>query len=315
MERSAWLGVELRHLAAFEAVAREGSFRRAAIKLGYGQSAISQQIAALEKAVGERLIERSPGLGGLSLTHAGELLLEHAGAILKRLQAAEADLTAGEAHRSHELRVGVTEAAAVRLLPEAAHRFRARCPEVRLSPAIESLDLPLYAAVAQGDLDLAFGELPAPEGPFETVSLMSDPYVLLIARAVVPAGAVDSLREIGSLPLIGNPACRGLQRAIEQLRALGGKPSLDVHSDVDAVTRALVRGGFGAAVMPGLALTADDPLTLKHVLTELPPRVVAIVRNRDRRRTASEAAFIDAALEVCAQLAAGTQLRSVDASR
>src|SRR5205809_289204 len=72
-----WLGIELRHLAALEAVAEEASFNRGASRLGYTQSAISQQIAALERAVGQRLIERPGGPSRVALTPAGHLLLRH----------------------------------------------------------------------------------------------------------------------------------------------------------------------------------------------------------------------------------------------
>ena len=61
MEADRWLGLDLRHLVALKAIADEGSFGRAAEKLGYTQSAISQQIATLERIVGLRLIERPGG--------------------------------------------------------------------------------------------------------------------------------------------------------------------------------------------------------------------------------------------------------------
>ncbi len=89
-----WPGVELRHLAALEAVAREGSFRGAGARLGYAQPAISQQIAALEAVVGTRLVERRRGRGVVALTEAGELLLAHACEIGVRLRAARAELAA-----------------------------------------------------------------------------------------------------------------------------------------------------------------------------------------------------------------------------
>src|SRR2546421_1219211 len=93
-EYDQWLGVELRHLAALEAVAEEGSFGRAARRLGYTQSAVSQQIAQLEKLVGATLVERPGGPKAVSLTDAGRLLLRHADAIVARLHAAQADMSA-----------------------------------------------------------------------------------------------------------------------------------------------------------------------------------------------------------------------------
>src|ERR687891_1848419 len=107
MRTDGWLGVELRHLAALQAVAEEGSFGRAAEHLGYTQSAVSQQIQALERIVGERLVERPGGPRPVSLTEAGELLLRHAEAIVARLSAAQADLAALSAGAAGPLRVGV----------------------------------------------------------------------------------------------------------------------------------------------------------------------------------------------------------------
>src|SRR6476660_3703161 len=90
MEPDRWLGIELRHLLALEAVAREGSFGKAATSLGYTQSAVSQQIAMLERIVGQRLVERPGGPKPVSLTEAGRLLLTRAEVIAARLSAAQA---------------------------------------------------------------------------------------------------------------------------------------------------------------------------------------------------------------------------------
>ena len=97
MEPNSWLGVEVRHFAALQALAHQGSFGRAAQELGYTQSAVSQQIATLERIVGERLVERPGGPRPVSLTEAGALLLRHAESIVARLQAAQADLRALQA--------------------------------------------------------------------------------------------------------------------------------------------------------------------------------------------------------------------------
>lgn len=89
-----WSGVELRHLVALRAVAEEGSFRRAALQLGYVQSAISHQIAALENLTGKRLIDRSRGTRPIALTAAGVILLAHASAVIECVRTAQAELAA-----------------------------------------------------------------------------------------------------------------------------------------------------------------------------------------------------------------------------
>ncbi len=123
-----WLGVEVRHLAALEAVARTGSFGRAALELGYTQSAVSQQIAALERIVGEKLVERPGGPRAVSMTEAGELLLRHAEAIVNRLDAARADMAALRAGETGTLRVATYQSISARVLPLVMRRFMADWP-------------------------------------------------------------------------------------------------------------------------------------------------------------------------------------------
>src|SRR5256886_7881612 len=117
MGSDSWLGVELRHFLALEAVSREGTFGKAAAALGYTQSAVSQQIAALERIVGHRLVERPGGPKPVSLTEAGRLLLTHADAITARIAAAQADLTALGEGQAGSLRAGVFQSGGPRILP------------------------------------------------------------------------------------------------------------------------------------------------------------------------------------------------------
>src|SRR4029450_2277547 len=95
MELDRWLGIELRHLAALEAGAEEARFRGAAGRLGYTQSAVSQQIATLVRLVGAKLIERPGGPRAVSLTDAGRLVLLHAEAVMARVEAAGGEGAAG----------------------------------------------------------------------------------------------------------------------------------------------------------------------------------------------------------------------------
>ena len=132
MEPDRWLGVEIRHLAALQAVEREGSFGRAAQRLGYTQSAVSQQIAHLEKLVGEKLIDRPGGPRAISLTDAGRLLLRHADAIVARLAAAQADMAALHEGAAGPLRVGIFQSVGARLLPRLMTRFREDWPRVEI---------------------------------------------------------------------------------------------------------------------------------------------------------------------------------------
>ena len=116
----------MRHLAALEAVAREGSFGRAAEALGYTQSAISQQIQTLERIIGERLLERPGGPRAVSLTEAGRLLLRHAEAIVARLHAAQADMAALVQGQTGALRIGTFQSVGAKVLPELMRRFSTR---------------------------------------------------------------------------------------------------------------------------------------------------------------------------------------------
>jgi DNA-binding transcriptional LysR family regulator len=301
MESDSWLGVELRHFLALEAVAREGSFGRAATALGYTQSAVSQQIAALERIVGQRLIERPGGPKPVSLTEAGRLLLIHADAIAARVAAAQADLTALAEGQAGTLRVGVFQSVGQRILPEVMRRYLRAWPQVKVTLTESADDTELLGFVERGELDLTFSDLPLVEGPFESVELMRDPYVLVVP-ADSPLAADDAtptLREIAELDLIGHKHCRTIQR----LEATFRRPLQFVfQSDHNQTVQALVASGVGSALVPRLTMDPEDESTALVELPKVPPRVIAFAWHRDRYRTPAARAFVETAQEVCGEL-------------
>jgi len=181
MSSDGLVGVEARHLAALQAIAEERSFSRAAERLGYAQSAVSQQIATLERAVGLKLIERPGGPRPVSLTEAGEVVLRHADRLLARLGALRADLDQLVAGESGTIRVGTFQSAGARILPGVVGRFRARWPEVRVEIREELDESVLLDAVASGALDLTFASVGGGPVPAQLASemLLEDRYVLL----------------------------------------------------------------------------------------------------------------------------------------
>jgi len=301
MEADRWLGIELRHFLALEAVAREGSFGKAAARLGYTQSAVSQQIAALERIVGQRLIERPGGPKPGSLTEAGRLLLTHADAIAARVAAAQADLTALGEGQAGTLRVGVFQSVGQRILPELMRRYLHSWPQVKVTLTESANDEELLSFVERGDLDLTFSDLPLTEGPFESVELLRDPYVLVVAAdsPLAERDAPPTIREVAELDLIGHKHCR----TMKQLEANVRRPLQFVfRSDHNQTVQALVASGVGSALVPKLTMDPEDEATKLIDLPKLPPRLIALAWHRDRYRTPAARAFVETAQEVTAEL-------------
>jgi len=301
MEPDRWLGVELRHLAALEAIATEGTFGRAAEKLGYTQSAISQQIAMLERIVGERLIERPGGSRPVTFTEAGQILLRHAESIVARLQAAQADLAALSSGEAGSLHVGTFQSVGAKILPEVMRRFRAAWPDVEIELRESHLDSELTDGVERGDLDLAFVQLPVDNPSLETLELLRDDYVLVTAKdsPFATAKRPPSLREIADQPLIGYRTCRTTEIVLDQLRTTGVEPRFVFRSNENGVVQGLAATGVGVALVPRLAVDEnDETVKVVELGPKIAPRIVGIVRHRDRYHSAAAKAFVATALEV-----------------
>ena len=298
MQTDDWMGLELRHLIALKAVADEGSFGRAATKLGYTQSAISQQIAVLERIVGQRLVERPGGPRPISMTEAGELLLTHADGIAARLRAAQADLSALSAGDAGPLRIGTYQSVGARLLPALVRRFREQWPLVGVRVREESSAADLLRLLEHGELDLTFADLPLREGPFEWAEVLQDPYVLLVSAhsELAKLEAAPSLREVAKLPLIGR------RTTDEPERFLAGRvPGLNVvfRTDDNGTLGALVAEDLGAAIEPRLVVDPRDrAVKMLPFGSRIPPRTLVLAWHRDRYRSQAAEAFVDLAREL-----------------
>jgi molybdate transport repressor ModE-like protein len=309
MESDRWLGLDLRHLAALKAIADEGSFGRAAEKLGYTQSAVSQQIAALERIVGLRLVERPGGPRPVSLTEAGEVLLRHADAIQARLLAAKADMKALEAGDAGRLRVGTFQSVGARILPTLLRQFSERHGGVEVLLRESSDESELLEMVERGELDLTFWTLPCPPGPYESVELLRDPYVL-VAPAGSPLGDLSrapTMKEIALHPIIGFNRCSAMDEVEARLAATGRPPNVVFRSDNNGTVQGLVGAGVGISVSPLLTVDVDDPrVEVIDLQGRIEPRVIGLVWHADRHASPAAHAFVESALEVIRELPAET---------
>ena len=307
-EHDLWLGVEVRHLAALKAVAEEGTFGAAALRLGYAQSAISQQIAALERYVGHRLFDRPGGSRPVQLTRAGELLLGHAETIMSRLSAARIDLDSlGTDDCGTPIRIGAYQSVARSILPLVLQELGVDSEEADFSLKESNDDAVLLDLLERGELDVSFVELPIPEGPLEATRLLEDPFVL-VAPDEHELAMLDrpiTLEELAEVPLILFKS-RSTVRVRDTFALRGLSPSVVREVEDAATLVGLVLAGLGMGLMPRLAADIEGKaLVAIPVEPRLAPRIVAIAWHTDRLRTCSAGLFIDLAVDVAAQLDAG----------
>ncbi|TNY38904.1 LysR family transcriptional regulator [Thermomonospora catenispora] len=288
--------LDLDRLRALHAVATHGSVSAAAEALHVTTSAVSQQLAKLERETAHKLLERNGR--GVKLTDVAWLLVAHAERILALVERAEADL---EAHRgvvAGEMTVAAFPSAIRGLIPAALAALRTAHPRLRVrvhecDPA-ESLPL-----TSRGDIDLAIVQdwnnepLPVPEGLAKGMICEDVADVALPAdhpladRDVVALTELAGDRWISSTP--GSICCDWL---VHTLRSFDNEPRIDHMADEFATQLALVAGGLGNAILPRLG-RCDIPEGVRLVALRpaLIRRVFAVWREEAARRPAICAAL------------------------
>ncbi len=261
-------------LKVLKEVAYRGSFSAAAEALSYTQSAVSQQIAALETETGMALLERHPR--GVSLTAAGQTLVSHADGILARVDAAEASLAAIAGLRGGRLRVASFPTAGATLMPLAIATFSASYPEIELTLAEGEPDV-IVARLRAGELDLALlfefaGETLTMEDVTRT-ELLEDPmYLALPSEHSLVAKERLRLADLAAEAWVQTSSSSPCARhVVRSCHAAGFEPNVTFESDDYQTVQGLVAAGVGVALIPELALSVvRDDIAIRS-LSPVPP--------------------------------------------
>lgn len=289
--------LELRHLRVLREIARTGSYSAAARALGYTQPAASQQMRALERAAGTKLVVRAGRR--IQLTEAGEALARHAAGILSGVKIAQEEVAAIAGLQSGRVRVSAFPSGSAGLVPAAIARARSAHTGLRVS--LSEAEPPESLAdlrASECDIALTFtyeGSGQNGDADLYRLPLLDDPLL-----AVLPAGhrlsgaawvRVEDLAQ--EAWIAGCPRCR--QNLMHVCRDAGFEPDIQYATDDNAAAQSLVAAGLGVALMPRLVLATvrQEGIVVKPVTPSSARRIVAVTWP-DLRRVPAVAALLDA---------------------
>lgn len=302
------MGVELRHLRYFVAVAEELNFTRAAERLRTSQPSLSQQIRQLEAVVGVPLLDRSRH--HVALTDGGRIFLREVKDILGRIEHAGRLAKQAADGRAGELAVGTFPAADVRIVPALRPLVATRLPHVRLVLHSKYAVEP-GQGLQTGALDVAFVRGPLSDDRLEILELLREPIV-----AVLPAHHPLARRKRIPVSLLDDLPCITMDRTLAP--ALHDAIELvyrQAHIRMHAVSRAdnvlghlqLVQEGLGFALLPESVGSLLPPgVVLKPLASDPPPTVSIAVAWKRGNPSPLVRAFVDLVRESCGTRGATT---------
>jgi molybdate transport repressor ModE-like protein len=306
--------LDVRRMRVLREVAQRGSFSAAAEALSFTQSAVSQQIAALEREAGATLVERSAR--GVRLTEAGEAVVRHTEAILARLAEAEAELEAIAGLRGGRLRSAAFESAGSTLMPLAIAAFRERHPAVELSMTLLEPEESLPQLRA-GELDLALtfdSHGGANVDGIALQHLIDDPMYLVVPRDH-PLAHKRNLRlaDLADEAWIGGPADCECNRLIRRTCAAAGyDPRIAFETDDYTAVQGFVAAGVGVSLIAELGLrTVRDDIVVRSLGRETPVRHIYAATLAEGYRSPATQAMLEILREVAERYERRPQLALV----
>jgi DNA-binding transcriptional LysR family regulator len=295
--------LDVKRMRVLREVAAKGSFSAAAESLAYTQSAVSQQIAALEREAGTRLVERSAR--GVRLTDAGHVLVKHADVILGRLRDAEAELEALAGLRGGRVRLVSFASAGATIMPRAIALFRERHPavDITLEPA-EPDDA--VAKLKAGEADIALtidAEFCAVDDDgIDITPLLDDPMYVVLPKghplAAKPRIRLEELRDESWLAG-SQRGCPDTMIFIRACNSAGFEPRIAFHSDDYLAIQGFVAAGVGVSLIPDIALLAvRDDVVIRSLREHPPVRRIQSATLRDSYRSPAIEAMLGTLQEV-----------------
>lgn len=308
--------LDVRRMKVLREVAAQGSFSAAAEALNFTQSAVSQQVAALERETGAKLVER--GARGIRLTDAGEALVRHTDAVLARLDDAEEELQAIAGLRGGRLRLAAFQSVGATLVPRAVAVFHERHPDVELSMG-DAEPEDAVALLKAGDVDIAFtmdwAARPDPPDPaLEYIELVDDRYDVVMRKGHPLASAKRlSLADIADEPWINPATTCECDRVIgDACRAAGFEPKIAFRTNENMAAQAYVASGVGIALLPRLACEPLHPAVMVRPLDKgAPVRRIHAARLASGYRSPANEAMMQILQDVAEEFREAAQLAAV----
>jgi DNA-binding transcriptional LysR family regulator len=290
--------LELRRLRLLRELHERGTIAAVADALQFTPSAVSQQLAQLEREAGVPLLERYGR--GVRLTDAALVLVDHARALLEREALAEADLAAAAGTVAGRARIAGFQSVTLRLALPAVERLAREAPRLRCE-VIEGEPEQMLPALALGDADLVLGDewpqnpVRVPEG-VERHDLFGDPIgVVLPSRHRVARAHAEAvpLAELADAAWISGPVGMGWDEMTRRnCRDLGGfDPDIRHRTNDPEVIVALAAHGLGVAMLPELALPLRIARVARRAIADAPVTraIFAATRAADAARPSTRA--------------------------
>jgi LysR family transcriptional regulator, hydrogen peroxide-inducible genes activator len=292
--------LEVHQLKYFCAVARHGTFTRAADVEHVAQPSLSQQILKLEAELGSRLFDRLPR--SARLTVAGKAFLPKAERILRELEEAKTELQEMAGNEKGDIAVGIIPTIAAYLLPKLLRGFAARHPLITVK-IIEDITPALLQRLHEGTIDMAIAALPIAGKELAAEELFEEKFYAVLPKTHPRASRASiSLAELNREPFLllkeGHCFRDSLIAACHKSKVT---PSVVFESGQFATILAMVSAGMGVSAVPAMAVQPQAGCKFIPISGKHSTRKVGIITSRNHYQSRAQRLLMEQMRDACGE--------------